>query len=250
VTDEELDYRLFKGISIPLSNGLIISQKSFDTIQEEIGYSMYEGLVFFISRLPYEFKFDLEDAGIDYTTLNSFDLFLMLIAAQSEASINALGYMFEYKTRDGVIVNDKFVLKKSNDGEVFIESLYSLARIDKSSISEIRRIFMRLYFMTTPKERIAANDAAKELIKMDLAQNRKQKSTSNIFSMLSSLVWAAGSSYKYSEVGELTPHQIHLGCERVNKFLTYNHFMTSYYSGNIEAKGIDSKIEKVHWSNK
>lgn len=248
--NNNLDYRLIKGLPIHLENGFIIGQHSFDTIEEYMTYDEYEKIIYSLTRFPYEFKFDLEDAGIDYMTKNSFDIFLMLNSDILDVLHRKLNFIFLYYNKNTKKYEiENFIPIKSNGGYAF-KSLKSDLEINTITINEIKKVLMEMFFMSIPEERHAANDMAKELIKRDIEMKRKETPKYDIYSIIDSLVWSSGSKYDYDTIFKLTPHQIYRGYNRIDKIKNFDYFMGGVYNGMIETKSIDKKIKKNNWINK
>lgn len=251
--DKNIEYKLLRGKPINLKNGLIISQPKLDDIQNYCedfgGYDAYEGLIYSLTRFSYEFKFDLEDAGIDYKEKNGFDIFLMLNSSDVQQTRKLLNLVFwHYNKEDKKYELENFNLYQKEDSYYF-KSEKSNCILDASSINEVREVFMKMFFMEKPRERKPKDDMAKELVKLDIEMKRKEKPKYDIYSIMDSLVWS-DNTYDYETIWSLTPHQIYRGYNRVDRIKSFDYFMTGYYSGNIDSKDFKNKVSQVNWIGK
>lgn len=242
---------LFSGDPIHLDCGLIINQSSFGEIKNNITYKSYEEMVIAMTRYPYEFKFDLEDQGIDYTTKNTFDMFLMLNDFSTDSKIDEmceiLNFMFCHKYKNKYI-RENFDIN-SKDNELYFKSRLSGNIIDKNTIEEIKKAFMKIHYMQVPKERKPVGEMAKEMVKMDIVMKRKEKPKYDIYSIMDGLIWTGG-VYTYKTILELTPHQIYRSYMKVNRVKTYDFYMQGVYHGIIDSKELNKRISKIDWINK
>lgn len=231
---ENLDYLLFSGKEIKLDCGLSIKQHLISDINDKsgIGYKRYESVIWSLTRYPYEFKFDLDDANVDYSNLNTYDIFIMLISKMDyRDAITDLNYLFNDKFE---IVDNHF---KSDKGI-----------IDEVSIEEIKKVLSKILFLRKPIERKPANEEAKKLIKKQIKINQNKKVQYDIYSIMYGLVASANSSETYETILNRTPHQIYASYLHTQKHKDFDNTMSGIYSGVINSK--DVNLEKINWVNK
>lgn len=234
----DLEYIYMTKYDIPLKSGLKIKQYSMDEIQKNIGYTEYENLISSLTREPYEFKFELEDINVDYKTLDSYDMFLILNAGSKiEELIYKLNFVFGC-TFEGY---------KNNNGEKFFKNELGYT-LDRESAKEIKKVLCEYMFFKKPRERKPANERAKNLIKKQIKQNRNKKVRYNIYSIMESLVWNKESSYIYENIITLTPRQIYAGYKSIEKIKNFDNTLNGIYSGVIQSKDVD--MNSIDWINK
>lgn len=229
-----IDYLLFSGKDIPLKNGLKIKQYSISDINENgIGYDRYEFIIWAMTRYSYEFKFDLEDSGIDYNKLKTYDIFLMLIKQHDSLEIlEDIEFIFgeSFSPKDGYLT--------SNSGAV----------LNEESIEEIKEILCKSMFFKKPKERKPANKEAKDLIKKQIKKNRNKRVEYDIYSIMYALVLSPNCSETFESMLDRTPHQIYASYFSIQKQKDFDNTMSGIYSGVIKSKDIEYK--KINWINK
>lgn len=243
---DKLNVCLFEGVPLHLNNGIIINQPTFREIKDSIGYQDYETLIFSMTRFPYEFKFDLEDRGIDYKTQSVYDIFILMNIdlIKSGKLEDLLNFMFLYQTKSGKYENEKFLLQ-SNEKNIYFKSIVTGNEINSSTIEEIKKVFMEMMFMKAPKERNPVDDFAKELVKMDIEQKRNERPDCDMYSIMDGIVNSKGSSYTYETILDLTPHQIYRSYYRIDKEKQYDLFMEGVYHGTIDYKEAKEKCPKL-----
>lgn len=229
-----IDYLLFSGGYIPLDCGLSIKQYSIKDINENgIGYKRYESIIWSLTRYTYEFKFDLEDIGVDHTKLDEYDIFLMLIRQRSITEvIEDLNYLFD----DKFSIEDGFFVSKNG------------SKINRDSIGEIKKTLSDIMFFKKPKERIPANESAKKLIKRQIKMQKNKKVEYDIYSIMYAVVLSPNSSETYETMLNRTPHQIYASYLNIKKQKDFDNTMSGIYSGVIKSADID--FNKINWINK
>lgn len=240
---KSLEYIFISGETINLKCGLKIPQYKIQEIEESVGYSEYEGLVWSLTRNPYEFKFDFEDMEIDYNTITPYDMFLILNSGEPYADRYSNGWSLVDMLN--FVFADSFV-PEIEDGKIVFISING--RIDGSSISEIRDVFSKILFIEKPKERKPANEQAKELIKKQIKINAKKKVKYDIYSIMESLIWNKNSSETYETILKLTIRQIYSGYRNIEKINNFDNTINGLYSGVIDKEKIN--WESINWINK
>lgn len=229
-----IDYLLFSGKDIELKCGLTLKQYDINYINEAgIGYDRYEFIVWALTRYPYEFKFDLEDSGVDYNKLDEYDIFLMLIKKREVVDVfECLEFLFGETFK---IIDGYFTTKNG-------------ARIDRDSIKEIKNILSKSMFFKKPKERKPANEEAKELIKKQIRRQKAKRVEYDIYSIMYALVLSPNCSETFKSMVNRTPHQIYASYFSVQKQKDFDNTMSGVYSGVIKSK--DVEYNKINWINK
>lgn len=235
---KSLDYLFISKEPIQLECGLVIPQYSISEIENsEIGYKRYEDTIWTLTRYPYEFKFDLEDVGVDYNTLDAYDIFIILNQHREyERLIEELNFIFD----------DNFTPRiESNNNIIFVGNK---GNVSKENINEIKSVLSKIFFMGIPKERKPANEQAKELIKKQIKLNSKKKVNFDLYSIIESLIWNKNSSETYDTILNRSIHQIYAGYRTIEKINNFNNTMNGYYAGVISKENIN--FEAIHWINK
>jgi len=232
-----IDYAFISKDDIELKCGLSIKQYSIDEIEKSVGYNRYEKILWSMSRHPYEFKFDLEDNGVDFKEVTSYDIFLMINANRQVQEV-----LEEFK----FIFGEDFNGYSDEGTTVFISDKGN--KINRDTLPEIMDVVYKMFFFDKPRERKPANEEAKKLIKKQLKLQAKQRVKYDIYSIVEGIVWHENSSYKYEDIIQLTPRQIYSGYRSIKKIKEFNNTIDGIYSGVINSKDVD--FNKINWINK
>jgi len=231
------DYAFISKEPIVLECGIKIKQYSIDEIEHLIGYQKYERILWSLSREPYEFKFDLEDNGIDFKDMDSYDIFLILNAGRNiEDIISDFNFIFE----------NRFTTFVKDEKVIFIAS--NNVEISGKTINSLKEVIRKMFFFDKPRERKPANEDAKKLIKKQIALQSKNRVKYDIYSIIEGIVWHENSSYRYEDIIKLTPRQVYAGYKNIKKIKEFNNTIDGIYSGVINSK--DVNFDKINWINK
>ena len=251
---DKLQHSLFTGRDIELKSGLVVRQPSIDEIEQldSISLDDYMALLMSLSREPYEFKFELEDQGLDYRKVNTFDLFLSLNAEYLGGSLKdkeTIEKRIKFAKMLGLVFANDLQLVTS-DG-VFRDKDNKEVELSPKTINEVKQIIYKMAFFQKPKERKPGNLAAKKFMKRLAKKKRRQAKKSNslydIYSIMSSLIWL-GSGESYETITKRTLYQIYEGYLTIQKIKNYDNTMFGYFSGSIAKKDLD--FAKLNWVNK
>lgn len=72
------DLSVYRGVDIPISNKIMVSQPTLGEIQE-FSERKYFSAVYNLTAVGADMKWQLWDSGVDYTEIEDYDLFVKLI---------------------------------------------------------------------------------------------------------------------------------------------------------------------------
>lgn len=224
-----------------------------------IGYLEYESLIYSLTREPYEYKFQFEDIGVDYSNFTSFDIFLTLRSKDNiHHLLDELSFLFggeislykideielaEKSTLDDVVMK----LSKLKIPISFIDLQKSFF-INSISIENIKEILMKSLFLKKAKERKPANDIAKKFIKMQNQINSKKEPKYDIISIQSSICCNKYCNETFANINKLTPYQIYNIYYNIEKIKKFDDIINGLYSGSVNKDDID--FSDISWINK
>ena len=171
----------------------------------------------------------LDDMGIDYTTINDYELFIMLfqILAKSDLSIlfgdlnlSDIGW---YKNNK----NNSIVLYSSKNDVIIDELVYSKIVKYIRKINNLKR-----------ENRKPGNEEAKQFrIKLE---RKKQKRNARkpyepyLEKMVIALVNRPEFKYNYEQTNDLTIYQFNKSFEQINTSINFENTMIGVYAGTVD----------------
>lgn len=216
---------------IPISQGIEIVVPTVGTILEN--QEEYFDIIYTIISTPYDMMVQLDDAGIDFTSINDFDLFCLLFGKLKKMDTSLVfGELdisgFQHAVSDGT-------------GEVVLideETNITIDRIVHNSMCEAIRDMLKL----EKNNKRPANEEAKiyELKKARkkierLKKNRdKKRGLSQLEKHIVSLVNTSEFPYDYESVRGLTIMQFYASLSQVIKKVKYDKTMVGYFAGTVD----------------
>ena len=196
----------------------------------------YYNIISSITATPFQYMVQLDDMGIDYTTINDYELFIMLfqILAKSDLSILFgdlnLSDIGRYKNNK----NNSIVLYSSKNDVIIDELVYSKIVKYIRKINNLKR-----------ENRKPGNEEAKQFrIKLE---RKKQKRNARkpyepyLEKMVIALVNRPEFKYNYEQTNDLTIYQFNKSFEQINTSINFENTMIGVYAGTVDTSKLKDK---------
>lgn len=193
----------------------------------------YYNLVSMLTAMPIDLAVQLDDAGIDFTTIDDYQLFLLLFP-------NIRGKDTSLIFGDLDLSKFEPAINEKNQQMVLVDSENDIV-IDKAILHKIALILRTIHHLKK-NTRKPANEEAKAYIieRARLKQKRtKNKSgTSNIEPLIVALVNTEQFKYDYEGTRELSIYQFNQSVVQIIKKIDYDNKMRGVYAGTIDVKSL------------
>ena len=200
----------------------------------------YYSLVSILTAMPIDFMVQLDDLGIDFTSINEYDLLLILFP--------------ELKSKDtSMIFGDldlsgfELMVNQQNNNIVLRDELNDIT-IDRSVYGMISNTLRKIHSLERDRRKPANEEAKKfmlERARKKLRRNKNKYRDSQLESFIISLVNAEQFKYDFEGTRELSIYQFNVSVRQIIKKTDYEHLMFGVYSGSISAK--DVKNDDLIW---
>lgn len=221
-----------------------------DVIDHQDDY--YRTLSAFIST-PTDLMVQLADMGIDFTTINKYQLFAMLFRGVLEdyqggntAGLDLLftGYDFNNLFAAIDMQTEKLMFVDRDKRIIIDERIYRQTRSALCYINDIEK-----------KDKVPGNEAAKQYmlerarVKQERAR-RKSRIGTDFEDCIVALVNTKDFKYDFDSVKNLSLYQFNRSLQQIMKRINYDQIMSGYYAGTLDIKKVDQK--ELNWlsSNK
>lgn len=200
----------------------------------------YYNMVTMLTSMPIDLMCELDDAGIDYTEINEYELFLILFGSLRQ---------MDTSTIFGDLDLTKFVLvENEQNGKPMLYDEENDIRIDRAIYGQIASTLRKIHHLEKNRRK-PANDEAKEYLLKRAREKAKRRKNRKDFSQLESLIVAMVNTeqYKYdfeSTLG-LTIYQFNESVHQIIKKVDYEHKMSGIYAGTIDPKGMSQ--DELNW---
>lgn len=181
--------------------------------------------------MPIDLIGELDEAGIDFTQINEYELFLYIFPAVMAKDTSILFGDLDFK-KFRLATNEKtgqpVLLDREND-----------IIIDRVTHTKIANTLRRIHHLEKNTKK-PANEEMKRYMLDRARKKRRRKGKSSEFSSLESLIISVVNTpefkYDYESVKGLTIYQFNESVRQVARKIDYNNRMHGVYSGTIDAK--------------
>ena len=217
--------------SIPVNDSISVYVPTVGEVLDN--ETSYYSLVSIFSAMPIDFMVQLDDAGIDFTTINEYELFLLLfpgIKAQDTHLI--LGNLDLSKFEMGVSEqNGEIVLVNRETGMVIDRAIHGLIADNIRKLNHLEK-----------DVRKPANDEAKNyLIKRardKLRRKKNRKEDSQLETLIVAMVNTEQFKYNYETVRDISIYQFNESVRQIVSKVDYEHRMHGVYAGTVNVKDL------------
>ena len=200
----------------------------------------YYGVVSILTAMPIDMMVQLDDIGIDFTTINEWDLFLLLFGT--------------LKGRDTSLVFGDLDLSKfkiavnPQNNNTIIKNDETGAKIDRAILGQIASVLRKIHHLER-NNRKPANGEAKEYMihraREKMLRRKKRITDSQLEELIVALVNTEQYHYGFEGTRELSIYQFNESVRQVIKKIDYDNRMHGIYSGTVSAK--DMSQDDLNW---
>lgn len=229
---------LYNKTGIPINEQITISMPTIGQIMDD--EDNYYNLVSLLVAMPIDLMVMLDDAGIDFTSINEYELFL-LIFPQIRQMDTSLVFGDLDLSRFNMVINEQ------NGMHVLFDKESNLI-IDRAVYEKIASTVRQINNLKKDIHK-PANEAAKKYLLEKARKRAKRRKHKKFESSLEPLIVAMVNTeqYKYDFTGtrELTIYQFNESVKQIVKKVDYDNRMHGVYSGTVSIK--DLRPEDLNW---
>ena len=200
----------------------------------------YYSLITSIIATPSDFMVQLDDVGIDFSKISSFELFLLLFnGMRSSDTTLVFGDLDLSKFKTAI---------NGKNGKVVLVDQENDIVIDQAIHDQIRRVIRKINHLESTDKNPGNEEARKYMIerariKQKRAARRPYKS--QLEDLIVSMVNTEQYKYNYEETRDLTIYQFHASVYQIIKKINYDNTMIGCYAGTINAKELSQ--DQLNW---
>ncbi|MDE7367507.1 MAG: hypothetical protein K2N24_09150 [Lachnospiraceae bacterium] len=235
IINDEL--QIYRGKDFFVKEGIVIHQPTLDEICN-YGERQYWSMVYTLTSVGADMKFQLFDMGIDYTTISDFQLFYGLLSRSfsKEQTAILLGELdfsrlqiFQKKDSEDIVMYDR---------ETNIE-------IDEYTYLMIADVLRSMHGLKR-NDQLPANEATKQILiedaREDYLRNKNREYHSQLKNMVSAMINCNGFKYNHNEVWNMKINAFIDSVRRISKMKNADLLLQSGYSGfGVNLKEISTK---------
>lgn len=200
----------------------------------------YYGVVSILTAMPIDMMVQLDDIGVDFTSINEWELFLLLFGTLKERDTSLVFGNLDLKPFQAAInpQNNNVILVNKETG----------ARIDRALHGQIASTLRKIHHLER-NNRKPANGEAKEYMlqraREKMRRHNKRLSDSQLEELIVALVNTEQFHYGFEGTRELSIYQFNESVRQVIKKIDYDNKMHGIYAGTVSAK--DLSQDDLNW---
>lgn len=208
-----------------------------DILEDE---EKYYGMISLITATPYDMMVQLDDAGIDFTQINDYELFLLMFGFLKSQDTSMVFGSLDLTQFETVIneQNNTIILRDSESGAV----------IDRAIHGKICAAIREIHHLEKNTRKPGNSEAKAYMIERARAKMKRKKeriSRSHLEELIVALVNTEQFGYGYGGTRELSIYQFNESVYQVIKKVDFDNKMRGIYAGTIGAK--DMSQDELNW---
>lgn len=200
----------------------------------------YYGLVSMLTAMPIDLMVQLDDAGIDFTTLNEWELFLLLFSGiKSQDTRQIFG--------DLDLSKFKMAVNEQNGNIILLDDEHDI-RIDRAIQAQIANVLRKIHHLEKNTRKPANEEAKKFMIeraRVKQRRNRNRKEDSQLETLIIAMVNTEQYKYDFESTRGLSIFQFNESVRQIINKVDYEHRMYGVYTGTINAKELSQ--DELNW---
>lgn len=200
---------------------------------------LYNDVVSAFTAMPIDFMVQLDDAGIDFTTINAFDLFIMLSEGLKKVDTSLVLKDINLSEFELCVNNQtkKLVLYNQESG----------VEIGRREHSQIASALRRINHLEKNRKK-PGNDDAKQYMLERMRQKMKRHprtEASQLEQLIVAMVNTEQFKYDFESVRNITIYQFNECVRQIVNKVNYDNRMIGVYSGTVNVKELSQ--DELNW---
>lgn len=198
----------------------------------------YYGLVGALTSTPYDMMLTLDEAGIDFTAINEYELFLLLFNGLKTVDTSLV-------FKDINLSNFCLAENTENKQIVLIDRERDII-IDRAIHNKIATVLRHIHGYEKNNRRPGNDEAKRYLLERERKKRKHAKQKESYLEpLIVAMVNTEQYKYDYEETLDLTIYQFNESVHQIVKKVDYDNRMFGIYSGTISAK--DMNKSELNW---
>ena len=229
---------LLYGRSIPITEQISLAVPTVGEILDH--EDDYYALVSMLTAMPIDFMVQLDDIGVDFTTINDYELFLILFNTIREMDTKLIFGDLDLK---------RFELAKHIESgmPVVYDEIDDIV-IDRVVHTKIANTLREIHHLEKDVRK-PGNQEAKEYLleraRKKLKRRKKRREKSQLQQLIVAMVNTEQFKYDFSGVRELTIYQFNESVRQIQHKIDYDNKMHGIYAGTVDPKKINQ--DELNW---
>lgn len=206
----------------------------------DFGEDAYYGMVSILTAMPIDMMVQLDEAGIDFTQINDYELFIMMFGGLKKQDTSLI-------FGDLDLSKFKLAINEQNGNVILVDDENDIT-IDRAIQGNIASVLRKIHHLEKNRRKPGNDDAREFMLKRarDKLKRRKgRKTDSQLESLIIAMVNTEQFKYGFEGTRELSIYQFNESVRQIIKKVDYDNRMYGVYSGTINAK--DLSQDELNW---
>lgn len=196
----------------------------------------YYSLISSLTATPFQYMVQLDNIGLDFTTVTDYQLFMMLFPSFVQGDISILFGDTDF--------SDIQIQKNDQNDTYILYSKKSNLTIDELVYSRMVEIIRKINGLKR-ETRKPGNDEAKEF-RINLERKRQKRNANKPYEpylekLVVALVNRPEFKYNYETVEDLTIYQFNQSFEQIKTSINFDNTMIGVYAGTVDTSKIKDR---------
>lgn len=196
----------------------------------------YYGRISLLTATPYDLMVELDDAGVDFETIDDYELFLRTYHAIGDGDTSLLF---------GELDLSRFKMRVNpENGMTILFDEETGTVIDKGVHAKICDAVRKIHHLKRNYRKPGDNTAKKYILRRQREKRGRRslkKDASQLETLIVALVNTEQFSYDYESVKKMTIYQFNESVQQIVKKIEFDNRMHGVYSGTVSAKDLSEK---------
>lgn len=200
----------------------------------------YYGLISLLTAMPIDLMVQLDDLGIDFTTINEYELFLLLF--------NSIKSQDTHLVFGNLDLNKFELAAEEQSGMMVLIDRENDIKIDKLIQTRIADTLRQIHHIKKDRRK-PGNDEAKDYLieraRAKMKKNKKRNTRSQLESLIVAMVNTEQFKYNFETVKSLSIYQFNESVQQIIKKVDYDNRMHGVYFGTVDPKKMSQ--DDLNW---
>ncbi|MCI9462961.1 MAG: hypothetical protein HFI48_03605 [Lachnospiraceae bacterium] len=228
--------------SVTIVPGLTVRIPTVGEILED--EAAYYGIVSALTATPFQYMVQLDDLGIDYTSITDYELFKMLFPVYAGSDLSILF---------GDLYVSDFALYQDENAKEIIYSPASRIEINENVYNDLADMIRKINLLEKVKSKPGNAAARKYLLEKERKKQKRnagKKSEPYLEKLVTALVNTCEFPYDYDTCMNLSIYRFNQSFKQIQHKIVFDNTMIGVYAGTVDTSRMSSK-DALSWiSNK
>ena len=201
----------------------------------------YYGIVSSLTATPFQYMVQLDDMGIDFTTITDYQLFMMLFPMYAKSDLSLL--FGDLDTSDfGIYINQQ-------DNSQIIYSPNNNIIIDELIYNDLADTIRKINMFEKVKSKPGNESARKYLLEKERKKqkrNAKKPKEPYLEKLVIALVNTSEFPYNYETCMDLSIYKFNQSFKQIQQKITFDNTMIGVYAGTVDTSKMTNK-DALSW---